>query len=153
MQHPIAFQPITSGDHSSTGQFGPRTFGAKQPRALCRFDLRFVPDSEDFSTRKVRDEAADVPAGYKPPDVKIAAMLHTKPRLTWDADDDDRKRTLSRRLTKEQLRDDDFKVCRPSNAPRIWRLCHHQTFTNFLKAFIYFSSPVLSSHLCGVLIC
>lgn len=78
--------------------------------APCRFDLRFVPDTEDFSQRKVRDEATAVPVGYVAPEVGIAPMLHTKPKLTWDADDDDRKKALSRRLTKEQLRDDDFKV-------------------------------------------
>lgn len=70
-----------------------------------------MPSTEDFKAREIRDSATEVPVGYKPPDIKIAAMLHTKPRVTWDADDDDdRKRLLSRRPTKDQLREDDFKA-------------------------------------------
>ena len=80
----------------------------------CRFDLRYVPAAEDFSAREVREAAEEVPAGYQPPSVGAAAMQHTRPKLTWDADDDERKRALSRRPTKEQLRDDDFKARLPA---------------------------------------
>ena len=31
-------------------------------------------------------------------------------KLTWDKDDDARKRALAKRVTKDELRDDDFKV-------------------------------------------
>lgn len=51
-----------------------------------------------------------MPSGYKPPEVGIAAMLHTKPKLTWDGEDEGRKRMLHKRISKEELRDDDFKV-------------------------------------------
>jgi len=88
---------------------------------LHRFDLRYVPDSQDFSAREPREEADCVPAGYQPPEVGIAAMLHTKPRLMWDADDDDRKRMLSRKVTKDELRDDDFKV--PTPPSPLWVVC------------------------------
>lgn len=77
---------------------------------LSRFDLRYVPDDQDFSQRQVRETATAVPSGYKPPEVGIAAMLHTKPKLTWDAEDEGRKRMLHKRVSKEELRDDDFKV-------------------------------------------
>ena len=51
-----------------------------------------------------------MPAGYKAPDVGAASMLHTNPKLTWDADDEGRKRALVQRVSKDKLRDDDFKV-------------------------------------------
>ena len=76
----------------------------------CRFDLRFVPDEQHFSGREVRDEATEMPASYKPPEVGAASMLHTNPKLTWDAEDDSRKKALLQRVSKEKLRDDDFKV-------------------------------------------
>ena len=90
-----------------------------------------MPDAQRFETREVRDSASEVPVGYKPPDIKIAAMLHTKPRMTWDADDDDRKRTLSKRPTKNQLRDDDFKAHLISS----WKLilCHLRSISRDLK--------------------
>ena len=69
-----------------------------------------MPDTEDFSQRKVRETATAVPSGYRPPDVGIAAMLHTKPKLTWDAEDEGRKKMLHKRVSKDELRDDDFKV-------------------------------------------
>ena len=88
----------------------------------CRFDLRYVPAAEDFSGREVREAAEEVPPGYQPPSVGAAAMQHTRPKLTWDADDDERKRALSRRPTKEQLRDDDFKARLPAlHSPRHYR--------------------------------
>lgn len=37
-------------------------------------------------------------------------MLHTNPKLTWDAEDEGRKKMLLKRVTKDELRDDDFKV-------------------------------------------
>ena len=77
---------------------------------LCRFDLRYVPDSEEFSNREPREVATSVPSGYRPPDVGAAAMQHTKPKLTWDAEDEGRKRMLHKRVSKDELRDDDFKV-------------------------------------------
>lgn len=85
----------------------------------CSFDLRYVPDSEDFSKREVREVATSVPSGYKPPEVGIAAMLHTNPKLTWDAEDEGRKKMLHKRVSKEELRDDDFKVRR---YPNNWKL-------------------------------
>ena len=51
-----------------------------------RLDLRFVPDGQSFEGRRVRDSAADVPAGYEaPPAFATAALQHTSVKLTWDA--------------------------------------------------------------------
>ena len=82
----------------------------------CRLDLRFVPDGQSFAGRQVRDEARDVPAGYEPPPAfTTAALQHTAVKLTWDAEPAERRRALSKSVTAEQLRDDDFKVGGPSS--------------------------------------
>jgi hypothetical protein len=81
-----------------------------QESAVC-FDLRFVPEEEDFSGRQIRDEARGVPEGYEPPAFKSQALQHTKPKLTWDADDAARAKALSRQVaTADDLKDDDFKA-------------------------------------------
>ena len=78
---------------------------------LPRLDLRFVPDEQTFDGRTARDAATEVPAGYVPPPAfATAALQHTNVKLTWDADDVVRKRTLARKLTQEQLHEDDFRV-------------------------------------------
>lgn len=50
-----------------------------------------------------------VPRASLPPP-PAQALQHTRPTLTWDADDGGRKKALSKRLTAEELKDDDFKV-------------------------------------------
>jgi hypothetical protein len=49
-----------------------------------------------------------VPAEYVPVDYTTKALQQTKVTLTWDADDPERKKQLRRKLTHEQLRDEDF---------------------------------------------
>ena len=78
-----------------------------------------MPEEQSFEGRQVRDTAADVPANYEPPpSFSTAALQHTNVKLTWDADNDQRRRALSKRVTANELRDDDFKVgldCRVSD--------------------------------------
>ena len=58
-----------------------------------------------------------MPDGYEPPNFQTLALQHTNVQLTWDADDDGRKRALSaKRATQEDIREDDFKVA-PSKKP------------------------------------
>ena len=84
---------------------------AKDGLIWCRLDLRFVPDEQSFEGRQPRDVATSIPPGYAPPPAfATAALQHTQVKLTWDADDVVRKRTLARRLTQEQLHEDDFRV-------------------------------------------
>lgn len=80
--------------------------------------MRFAPDELSFEDRQARDSATDVPADYEPPPFFTASTAHTNPKLTWDADDDVRRRKLSKRVTADQLREDDFKV-----APPLLHLC------------------------------
>ncbi len=52
-----------------------------------------------------------MPDGYEPPNFQTVALQHTNVKLTWDADDDGRKRALSaKRATQADIREDDFKV-------------------------------------------
>jgi hypothetical protein len=71
-------------------------------------DLRYVPDEQSFAGRAPRDVASAVPAEYAPVEYTAKALQQTRVTLTWDADDPERKRQLRRKLTAEQLRDEDF---------------------------------------------
>jgi hypothetical protein len=43
---------------------------------------------------QVHDKAARVPSGYEPPVFQSRALQHSKPKLTWDADNADRTKVL-----------------------------------------------------------
>ena len=87
-------------------------------------DLRFIPDAQSFADRKHRDTARDAPPDYEPPPFfATAALQHSNVKLTWDATPDERRRALSKKVTPEELRDDDFKVrrvpFRPTHTPTL----------------------------------
>ncbi|PWN48443.1 hypothetical protein IE53DRAFT_389365 [Violaceomyces palustris] len=94
--------------------------GTEMERTANIFDLRFVPDGMDFPDGEggrpveYRDEAHEDAGNYKGVDFKTDALRHSKVKLTWDQDDPERTkltRLVGRGgLTKEQLRDDDFKA-------------------------------------------
>ena len=76
---------------------------------LCR--LKVSTGLQSFEGREERDSATVVPDGYEPPNFQTVALQHTNVQLTWDADDDGRKRALSaKRATQADIREDDFKV-------------------------------------------
>ncbi|KAL9104063.1 MAG: hypothetical protein Q9163_000960 [Psora crenata] len=60
------------------------------------FDLRYIPDSTDFSEDRPRDECDRIPDGYRPNDFVTDALQHSKVKLTWDADDGGRKEAQKR---------------------------------------------------------
>lgn len=94
--------------------------GTEMERTANVFDLRFVPDGMEFPDgeegrdAEFRDEATEDVANYKGVDFKTDALRHSRVKLTWDQDDPERSkltRMVARGgLTKEQLRDDDFKA-------------------------------------------
>lgn len=94
--------------------------GTEMERTANVFDLRFVPDGmefpdgEDGRDAEFRDEATEDVANYKGVDFKTDALRHSRVKLTWDQDDPERSkltRLVARGgLSKEQLRDDDFKA-------------------------------------------
>ncbi|CBQ67586.1 related to ESF1-18S rRNA factor, nucleolar protein involved in pre-rRNA processing [Sporisorium reilianum SRZ2] len=94
--------------------------GTEMERTANVFDLRFVPDGMEFADGEAgreaefRDEATEDVANYKGVDFKTDALRHSRVKLTWDQDDPERSkltRMVARGgLTKEQLRDDDFRA-------------------------------------------
>ncbi len=71
-----------------------------------RRSLLPLPCAPPTPTPCLRAAAAD----YAPPAFQARALQHTNVQLTWDADDDSRKRALSRKLNADELKEDDFKV-------------------------------------------
>jgi len=84
--------------------------GMELMKSANRFDLRFVPEGETFSDRVVRDMATEVPVDYAAPVFQTKALQHTNVDLTWDKGDDGRKKTLTRKLKEEELKDEDFRT-------------------------------------------
>ncbi|GLI59639.1 hypothetical protein VaNZ11_001564 [Volvox africanus] len=84
--------------------------GMEFERSACKFDIRFVPDDQSFEGRQIRDTATEVPPGYEPPAHFNISLQHTDPKLSWDAEDPERKRKLQgRRLkTDQELLEADF---------------------------------------------
>ena len=50
--------------------------------------------AQSFAGRQVRDAATEVPADYEPPATFNISLQHTDPKLSWDAEDPERKRKL-----------------------------------------------------------
>ncbi|PWN18476.1 hypothetical protein BCV69DRAFT_285102 [Microstroma glucosiphilum] len=94
--------------------------GTEMERTANVFDLRFVPDGMEFPSHPIsegddgwRDEAKpgiDDNVTYKGVDWATDALRHSKVRLTWDAPDPERQKIIRRAMTKDDLRDDDFKA-------------------------------------------
>lgn len=77
-----------------------------------------MPEEQSFEGRKPRESASSAPAEYQPPPFfATAALQHTNVKLTWDGDDEQRKRTMSKRVTADELREDDFKARPLHTAP------------------------------------
>ncbi|KAJ3167709.1 pre-rRNA-processing protein esf1 [Geranomyces variabilis] len=73
------------------------------------FDLRYVPTGMTFDDPP-SDVATDLPSAYVPKDFVTNALQHSKVKLTWDDDDDDRVRVTKRHFTKDDLAEMDFKA-------------------------------------------
>jgi hypothetical protein len=84
--------------------------GMEIMKSACKFDLRFVPDDQTFKNRQIRDSATDVPSDYEAPVFQTRALQHTNVELTWDKEDEGRKKALTKKLTVDELKDDDFKA-------------------------------------------
>lgn len=77
---------------------------------------------QSFAERQMRDSASSVPGDYTPPDFTTVALQHTNVKLTWDADDDTRKKALRKKMTEDTIRDDDFKVSVLALTKQVWVL-------------------------------
>lgn len=76
------------------------------------FDLRFVPDSTDFSVDTPREECSSIPVDYKPNAFVTDALQHSKVKLTWDAEDTSRKEAVARafRGGQKEIDENDIKA-------------------------------------------
>jgi hypothetical protein len=68
--------------------------GAELGSTANIFDLRFVPDDVTFDDTP-KETATDVPDGHQPPEFVTEALQHSKPKLTWEGEDPERKRIVS----------------------------------------------------------
>ncbi|KAI8824482.1 uncharacterized protein EV422DRAFT_520258 [Fimicolochytrium jonesii] len=83
--------------------------GTEYEKSANFFDLRYVPEGMEFDDSPA-DEAYEPPSVYQPKDFVTQALQHSKVKLTWDEEDDDRVRVTRRKFTKDDLQDMDFKA-------------------------------------------
>ena len=69
------------------------------------FDLRFVPDDTDFSDDTPRDQCDSISTNYKPTEFITDALQHSKVKLTWDAEDTNRKEAAARAFRTHDIKD------------------------------------------------
>ena len=82
--------------------------GIEYERSSFKLDLRYVPDDQTFEGRQVRDSATDIPADYEAPEFQVKALQHSNVKLSWDDDDPARRKTFRRKVTEDNLKDEDF---------------------------------------------
>jgi NUC153 domain len=68
--------------------------GAELGSTANLLDLRFIPDGMTFDDTP-RDEATRLLDDYEPAEFVTDALQHSKPKLTWEAEDPARKRLVS----------------------------------------------------------
>lgn len=84
--------------------------GAEYEATANFFDLRFIPDDTSFEDDTPRDECTDAPENYKPNDFVTDALQHSKVKLTWDEDDQQRKQASKRAFSQREVEDMDLKA-------------------------------------------
>ncbi|KAF2750480.1 hypothetical protein M011DRAFT_465229 [Sporormia fimetaria CBS 119925] len=73
------------------------------------FDLRFVPDDTTFD-EDPKDECERLPEGYKPNEFTTDALTHSKVKLTWDADDTERKEVQKRAFSRKEVDENELQA-------------------------------------------
>lgn len=74
------------------------------------FDLRFIPDSTSFEDDEPSDECTELPNGYRPNDFRTEALTHSKVKLTWDQDDNQRKEAQKRAFSRAEMDENDLQA-------------------------------------------
>ncbi|KAJ9561743.1 hypothetical protein OSB04_006903 [Centaurea solstitialis] len=75
--------------------------GIEFERSSNRLDLRFIPDSMEF-THPARDVATEAPANYEGIDFQTRALQLSKIDLTWDENEPQRSKKLQRKINVDQ---------------------------------------------------
>jgi hypothetical protein len=86
---------IICSDKGTANHIYEATDGTEYLSSANFFDLRFIPDDVEFD-EKPRDECDSVPTGYRPTEFVTDALQHSKVKLTWDAEDTERKEVIKR---------------------------------------------------------
>ncbi|KAE9978871.1 hypothetical protein EG327_007209 [Venturia inaequalis] len=73
------------------------------------FDLRFVPDEVTFDETP-RDICKEVPRDYRPTEFVTEALTHSNVKLTWDADDKQRKEVQKRAFSRKEIDENDLQA-------------------------------------------
>ncbi|QDS73488.1 hypothetical protein FKW77_009184 [Venturia effusa] len=73
------------------------------------FDLRFVPDEVTFDETP-RDVCEEVPRDYRPSEFVTEALTHSNVKLTWDADDKQRKEVQKRAFSRKEIDENDLQA-------------------------------------------
>ena len=87
---------VTCSDPSVAKEIYDNVDGREYLSSANFFDLRFIPDEMDFQEDKPRDECSRIPSSYRPNEFVTAALQHSKVKLTWDAEDAQRKEIQQR---------------------------------------------------------
>ena len=91
--------------------------GTELESTANKLDLRFIPDATTFDNADLRDRVlhSDVDAAvlgaYRPPSFATKALQHSRVELTWDGEEEGRKRLRKSKWGKEgEDEEDDLKV-------------------------------------------
>ena len=90
--------------------------GSELESTANKLDLRFVPDSAAFAAEDERDRAEEAELGqaalaeYRPPLFVTKALQHSRVELSWDADDEGRKKLRKAKWKGAEDEEDDLKV-------------------------------------------
>ncbi|WBW71890.1 pre-rRNA processing protein Esf1 [Schizosaccharomyces osmophilus] len=82
--------------------------GAEYETTANIYDLRFIPDGVSFEEDEPREICTKVPENYEPREFVTDALQHSKVKLSWDADDPNRKDLIKKAFTSQDLEDLDF---------------------------------------------
>jgi NUC153 domain-containing protein len=79
------------------------------------FDLRFIPDDVKFDERP-RDSCKSLPADYQPVEFTTDALMHSRVKLTWDAEDTKRKEVQKKAFSRAEMNENDLLAYIGSNS-------------------------------------
>lgn len=83
--------------------------GAEYEASANFFDLRFIPDGEEFNDDP-RETCSSLPEQYEPNDFVTDALQHSKVKLTWDDDDPKKAQFAKKAFSKAEIDDMELKA-------------------------------------------
>ncbi|KAI5820929.1 RNA-binding protein [Pyronema omphalodes] len=84
--------------------------GAEYEASANFFDLRFIPEEVSFEDDEPRDICDKEPTEYAPQEFVTDALQHSKVKLTWDADDTQRKLAAKKAFSQRDIEETELKA-------------------------------------------